>query len=229
MLLQAVLLLVLVRGLAPAVSARVAHELTTFGILLPPPAPPPLPPVSKSTSHAASGKAAPPAKRAQATEVVAPVRTMQPPPVIAAPVAGVGVAAHQGAAPVAGPGSGAGGEGNGTGSGDDGEGEGAGGTPAQWLSGEIRDHDYPHYAFVERKAGTVHLRFTIGVDGRVSDCAVTKSSGVDELDEVTCKLIVKRFRYRPARNARGEPVPTVITGAHVWEIATPPAEPDDAP
>jgi protein TonB len=36
------------------------------------------------------------------------------------------------------------------------------------------------------------FRLTIGTDGKVSDCQVTKSSGSAELDKTTCDLMRRR-------------------------------------
>ena len=70
--------------------------------------------------------------------------------------------------------------------------------------------------------GTVHLRFTVAPTGRVSDCAVTRSSGSRILDNLTCRLIIARFRYRPARNAEGQAIASTVIGEHVWEDEPPP-------
>ncbi len=224
--LQLLLVYALIAGFAVTIRRQLASEMATFGIIVPPPAPPPPPPAPRR-SHAAQGKAAPAALKAHATEIVAPVKTPEPTPVIAAPKAGIGAAPSQGAAPVPGPGSGAGGTGEGTGSGSAGNGEGDGGTPAEWLRGEIRPHDYPRDLVESGRGGTVGLRFTVGVAGRVTDCQVTRSSGMAALDAATCALILKRFRYRPARDAAGNPVPDAVTGAHVWEVLKPPPAPGD--
>ena len=42
---------------------------------------------------------------------------------------------------------------------------GDGGTSLQWIKGEIRESDYPRAAFDGRISGTVHMRFTVGVNG----------------------------------------------------------------
>ncbi|HVF94146.1 MAG TPA: TonB family protein [Sphingomonas sp.] len=134
-----------------------------------------------------------------------------------APVAGPGAEPSTGAAPVPGPGSGAGGVGIGTGSGGAGDGDGAGGgvTPLRWRSGELEDDDLPRWV-PEGFSGTVHLRFTVGVKGRVTDCTVTRSSGIADLDALTCRLIVKRLRYRPTLDRSGRPVPDIVTGEQTW-------------
>ena len=42
--------------------------------------------------------------------------------------------------------------------------------------------------------------------GASSGCEVVKSSGSAELDGTTCRLIERRFRYRPARDAQGRAI-----------------------
>ncbi len=218
---------VLLTGLAATFPAEVRRDLATFGIALPPP-PPVTPPEAPHKSER-SGRASPANLKAHATDIVAPTPpvTLPPPPVITSLKAGVGVAASPGAAPVKGPGSSAGGQGDGTGSGGAGDGDGDGGSPARLINGAIKPGDYPHAAFEARRGGTVRMRFTVGISGRVTDCSITRSSGVPELDEATCWIILKRFRYQPARNAAGQPVADIVTGDHVWQIATPPPDADD--
>ncbi|HMJ92675.1 MAG TPA: energy transducer TonB, partial [Allosphingosinicella sp.] len=162
------------------------------------------------------------------TEIVAPKPKIPvPTPLPAAPIAGQGSVEAAGAASVPGPGTGRGGQGIGLGSGTRGTGTGGGGggglgTRARYLSGGIRDSDYPRSAIEARKSGTVHLSFTVAPTGRVSACRVTRSSGSRALDETTCRLIMQRFRYRPARDGAGRPVADTIGGEHVWELGPEP-------
>jgi protein TonB len=90
--------------------------------------------------------------------------------------------------------------------------------PERLISGRIHNSDYPPNAFKDRAGGTVGLRFVVAPNGRVSECGVTRSSGRDDLDAITCRLIQQRFRYKPALNAQGQAVPAVVTGEHVWQI-----------
>jgi protein TonB len=80
------------------------------------------------------------------------------------------------------------------------------------------DSDYPRSAVRARARGTVFLRFVVAPSGRVNDCRVTRSSGNRDLDETTCDLIVRRFRYRPAISSDGRPVAETIRGEHVWDM-----------
>jgi len=214
---QALFAWVLIAGLAVGVSRGISDPLTLFSVT-PPPPPPKTVPEPPRASHKKSGKAAPANLRAKPTEIVAPRVAIPPPPppVAAPPIAGPGTAPSAGAAPLPGPGTGAGGEGNGNGGGGDGDGDG--GTPLQLIKGHISDSDYPHEAYRAGASGTVYLRFIVGVNGRVTSCTVTRSSGNADLDTTTCRLIMERFRYRPTRDRNGKPVPDEVTGFHKWEL-----------
>jgi protein TonB len=100
---------------------------------------------------------------------------------------------------------------------------------ARWISGRIKNSDYPDAA--EEVEGTVLFRFTVGTEGRVTDCKVTKSSGHAILDRATCNLIIRRLRYSPARDWSGRPSAVVLPGEQEWftrRLASrPPIEEDD--
>jgi protein TonB len=115
------------------------------------------------------------------------------------------------------PGAGAAGAGSGQGTGGDGDGAG-GALHAQRRSGSLRDRDYPPAARREGAEGVVYVRFTVGADGRVGGCTVTRSSGHAALDTTTCRLIEERFRYRPARDSQGRPVPETISLFYQWGL-----------
>jgi protein TonB len=219
----------LLTGLDVPIPVRFATSLQLIN-LLPPPPPPAEKPAPTHPHHAhRNGAASPPNLRAKATEIVVPppiVRLDIPPPVVAAPKIGIGADASAGAAPVVGPGSGSGGRGTGTGSGDAGDGDGDGGTPLELISGRLKDSDYPR-SVPDGVGGTVSIRFIVGVQGRVTECAVTRSSGNADLDEVTCRLIKERLRYRPTLNAAGKPIPDVVIGTHRWTSRRGAADPND--
>jgi len=215
--------------------AAVDEGLKIFNVVEPPPPPlskPARPDREKKARRARprdpEGSASPANLRNTPTEIVAPKPKIPvPTPLPAAPIAGQGSVEAAGAASVPGPGTGRGGQGIGLGSGTRGTGTGGGGggglgTRARYLSGGIRDSDYPRSAIEARKSGTVHLSFTVAPTGRVSACRVTRSSGSRALDETTCRLIMQRFRYRPARDGAGRPVADTIGGEHVWELGPEP-------
>jgi protein TonB len=210
--------------------AAVSDEMKLIEVLPdppPPPAEPDLPEIARAERVAPKdpeGAASPANLRNTPTQIVAPepvVKLPVPPPIPAAPVAGQGNVEAAGAADKPGPGTGAGGEGDGLGSGRFGNGTGGGGggraTPARWLSGAIHDEDFPRSEYHIRGLLTVNMRFTVSPRGRVDRCQITRSSGNRRLDEVTCRLIMRRFRYRPALDPAGRPMEWVVQGSQEWD------------
>jgi protein TonB len=82
------------------------------------------------------------------------------------------------------------------------------------LSSLIRAPDYPAEAIAARAQGNTGVLLTVHPSGRVTGCSVTASSGWSMLDAATCRLLVSRARFHPARDAAGNPqigtFPTVI-------------------
>ena len=189
------------------------------------PLPPNQPEPRKEQARRAEGAAAPPNLEAKPTPVVAPkpkVRLPAPTPVPAAPLPSPvhGSESSAGASTLAGPGSGSGGTGTGTGSGEAGFGPGGGGGAArpERISGRLANEDYPRRALRAGAEGGVSVRFLVRTDGSVEGCRVTRSSGHAELDSTTCRLIERRFRYRPARDGSGRPVEQSVTSSFDWTI-----------
>jgi protein TonB len=133
-----------------------------------------------------------------------------PTPVVAvrpsAPPSGGG----NGTGPAIGSGSGGGAGGQGYGAGDE------GGTDLVQIAGEIGPSDYPRDLRDRRIGGRVAMVFTVGTNGRVTSCTITRSSGVPELDALTCRLIQQRFRYRPSTDRYGRPIADEVEGEHDW-------------
>jgi periplasmic protein TonB len=218
----------LVAGLALRSGVSPEEALSIFEVGPPPPPREKIVP-HRNPSHRREGAASPPNLRSEPTEIVAPAPVVPlpiPPPVIAAPIAGVGAAPSAGNADVVGPGTGSGGEGDGRGSGGEGDGSGDGGaeTPPRLVRGELRDSDYPEGAAEAGIGGTVGVRYLVWTDGRVRECTITRSSGSAELDATTCRLIEQRFRFQPSRDERGRPVPALIVESHSWMVRREPAE-----
>lgn len=210
-----------------------AVETLTLVELLPRPEPPKpkAPPPHRIESARPEGEASPSNLRVEPTQIVLlppPITLPVPNPLPVAPIAGVGSAPSAGSADIPGPGYGAGGVGNGRGAGGEGDGDGDGGWVApRQIKGRIRDSDYPKGAGEAGLGGTVGVRFQIEADGRVSRCAVERSSGSKELDDTTCRLIVERFRFRPSLDPGGRPVPSTMIQNHIWVMRQLPPDEDD--
>ncbi len=174
--------------------------------------PPPPPEVDTPKLKAAPAKEEGAAgKKAEPSPVVAPEPKIPvPSPLPAAPVAGSGNATTAGAAD----------RGNGTGAGGSGNGRGGGGgvSRPQWLSGGLRDSDYPRSLVSSGISGNVSIRFTVLTSGRIANCRITRSSGSGELDALTCSLLTDRLRFTPARDANGRAVPFELGNDYGWGI-----------
>ncbi|OCC22982.1 energy transducer TonB [Croceicoccus estronivorus] len=152
-------------------------------------------------------------RNAKSRPVSAPKRTLPVKPEPVPPAASTGAENTSGARD-AGEGAGAAGPGNGTGSGRSGSGQG--GIAVRGvvkISGDINSaRDYPKGTRERRIGHSVTILLTVGTSGRVTDCRVTQSSPDPEADAITCQLAVERFRFRPAIDALGDPVP----GKYAW-------------
>jgi protein TonB len=116
-----------------------------------------------------------------------------------------------GTGPALGSGAGGGTGGNGYGA------SGGGGADLELISGDILPSDYPRRLAKAGIGGTVGMRCTVGVTGRVSRCIVIRPSGVPELDALTPRLIEQRFVYRPATDRQGRPVPDDVEIDWTWD------------
>jgi len=200
-------------GLVTNVSRQPADVMQTIDITLPPP-PPPIVEVEENAPKGDPGEAG---KKADPTPVVAPkprIEVPAKPPVVAAPVAGQGSAPSAGAA-LSGTGTGAGGSGSGLGGGGLG-GSGAGFTPARRIS-KIPDREYRRFVSASgMRRGRVGITVKVNIDGRPSNCRVTRSSGNSGADALMCELTVRYVRFRPARDPQGRPVAQDITWVPDW-------------
>jgi len=212
----------LLTGLSNRIATHPEEVLKLFTVT-PPPPPSPEPKPTRPASRSApksEGAASPRNLKSRATEVVAPpapIFISLPPPIIAAPTPALGNDRSSGTSTLPGPGTGSDGQGTGTGSGTYGDGPGGGGgTGPRQIAGRIRNSDYPRGAVEAGQSGIVSVRYTVAINGQVSRCIVTRSSGSADLDQTTCQLIQQRFRFKPAKDASGRTVQADIVEDHEW-------------
>ena len=86
------------------------------------------------------------------------------------------------------------------------------------LGSYVSDADYPAEAIRREEQGVTRFRLTVSPDGRVSDCAVTGSSGSSALDAATCRLMRSRARFSPARDSDGHPTSDTVANAIKWVL-----------
>jgi len=82
--------------------------------------------------------------------------------------------------------------------------------------GSISDEDYPSSSIRNEEAGTSIATFTIGSDGKVVACNASGASPT--LDAETCKLIIRRFRFKPALDTSGQPIEETKSQRVTWRL-----------
>ena len=81
----------------------------------------------------------------------------------------------------------------------------------------ISEDDYPDASRRAEEQGVTRVTYTIDPTGKVSACTVTQSSGSPRLDDATCKIIMRRFRFNPATRD-GQPVAENKTQPVRWQL-----------
>jgi TonB family protein len=94
------------------------------------------------------------------------------------------------------------------------------------LTPNIATADYPAAARARQEEGRVGLILIVGVDGRISDCAVLQPSGSSALDAQTCPLLRARTQLPASVDSQGRPTPRWYGASVRW--ALPGGQSDDA-
>ncbi|WP_150290669.1 energy transducer TonB [Sphingobium estronivorans] len=232
--------------IAPAVAALLVNALIGYGLMIglraspllqavadnplalfdlkPPEKDRPAPPKPEKTEQSRSEGGGLPHSRPRDVEKSA---ISPPSPAIAAPAPIIAVPAPVAAAPLPaggpavsgdGDGNGSNGSGSGTGSGA-GQGEGDGGkfSRARQTGGRFRNSDFPDWL---RGVGSVKIgvRYAIGPSGHVDRCEIIENSGYPEVDAMTCRIIIDRYRFRPAKDPDGYAVTEVREEDYRWRV-----------
>lgn len=81
----------------------------------------------------------------------------------------------------------------------------------------ISEDDYPDASRRAEEQGVARVRFTIATNGSVSACQVIQTSGFPRLDDATCKIIQRRWRFNPATRD-GQPVEETKSQPVRWQL-----------
>ena len=81
--------------------------------------------------------------------------------------------------------------------------------------------DYPTEARKAEVEGAVSVRLDVDSGGAPTACAVERSAG-PLLDAATCRILIERGRFHPARDAHGNAVAGTFTLQIVWRFPPPP-------
>lgn len=88
------------------------------------------------------------------------------------------------------------------------------GNPAHWATTE----DYPAEALRQRKFGPVEFMLMTDALGMPKFCKVIRGSETTSLNEKTCFLMMKRARFKPARDDKGNAVSGYFISRVNWII-----------
>ena len=88
------------------------------------------------------------------------------------------------------------------------------GDPGSWATPD----DYPPSSLRNEEAGTTGFRLEIGTDGKAISCSITKPSGFSALDDATCRVVSRRARFKPAKDASGTPIGDTYSSRVKWQI-----------
>jgi TonB family protein len=79
--------------------------------------------------------------------------------------------------------------------------------------------DYPFEAQVRNQEGKATFLLFIDEKGGVAACNVFKPSGAPALDGMGCQVIVKRAKFKPALDTKGQPVrSSIVTPPVAWRL-----------
>jgi TonB family protein len=87
-------------------------------------------------------------------------------------------------------------------------------TPGTWAN----TGDYPALALREQREGITAFTVDVSVDGRVTKCAITGSSGHPDLDQVTCDNVTARAQFYPGKDKNGVATTGSYSNRVRWQI-----------
>lgn len=207
----------LIRIFAPDAVASVERSvLSTFNVTITAPSPPP-PAAEPEPDEGAAGEQGREAVPKPVTAPTPKIPVASPSPLPRASSTGT---ENRSGARDSGAGTGASGSGEGTGSGRGGGGQGGVAvTKPVKTAGDINsasDFPVPPGGRQARFGTSVTVYMTVGTDGRASNCRVVRPSPDREADAIVCRLAEQRFRFRPATDSQGNPVPATYGWRQEW-------------
>lgn len=88
------------------------------------------------------------------------------------------------------------------------------GSPGNWAT----TSDYPNDALRLEQGGAVRFLLVVGRDGKPTKCSIAFSSGLPQLDNLTCQLVMRRAKFTPAEDANRQPVVGYYLNRVRWVI-----------
>ena len=83
---------------------------------------------------------------------------------------------------------------------------------------DFMSRHYPPGALAKGEEGQVGFQVDLSDEGRIEQCAITKSSGYATLDRETCDFIVQYMRLGAVRDSEGNKQRATTTGLINWKL-----------
>lgn len=87
--------------------------------------------------------------------------------------------------------------------------------PGSWVS----EDDYPAAAARDGVEGATRVALRIDAAGKPTSCRIDTSSGSAALDETTCRVVLERGKFVPARDRRGRPIAGALKFQMRWKLS----------
>lgn len=84
--------------------------------------------------------------------------------------------------------------------------------PGTWVT----SNDFPSKELFAKTNAIIRFRIMVDAAGKSTSCKIQDETRNSELAAVTCRLMMQRSSFSPARNAAGLPVPGYYTNAISW-------------
>lgn len=85
-------------------------------------------------------------------------------------------------------------------------------SPNTWL----RSSDYPRSMAMMGKQALVNFRLLVDAAGKPTGCQVQRSYNDKQFDEITCRRLMERATFEPARDTAGNAVSSYYANTVVW-------------
>lgn len=86
--------------------------------------------------------------------------------------------------------------------------------PNTWL----RPTDYPFQRARRGQSSVIAFRLNVDAQGTPTECFIPRAYTPQSFSEVTCGLLLKRARFRPALDENGQPVASYFSSSVSWLI-----------
>lgn len=86
--------------------------------------------------------------------------------------------------------------------------------PAKWMTPD----DYPVEALRANEQGAIGFVLEVDAKGIAKTCRVTSGAEAAILSKATCKILLERAKFVPAKDKAGKPIASAFESRFRWEI-----------